>query len=61
MQSVSPLLIGNELIRALETRPEYDENIRLASPAERLMALNHILKHSKTFGGSLKDEEVMKL
>ena len=42
MQSVSPLLIGNELIRALETRPEYDENIRLASPAERLMALNHI-------------------
>lgn len=42
LKSIPPMITGGELRQALAVTPEYDLNIRFASAAERLIALNNI-------------------
>ena len=44
MEQMPKMLMGEELMRALEILPEYDENIRTASDTVRLVALADIYK-----------------
>ena len=42
LKSIPPMITGGELRQALAVIPEYDLNIRFASAAERLIALNNL-------------------
>ena len=42
LKSIPPMITGGELRQALAVTPEYDLNIRFASAAERLIALNNL-------------------
>ena len=42
LSKIPPMLKGEELERAMEILPEYNDNIRYASDAERLVALSDI-------------------
>lgn len=42
IKSIPPMLTGGELRQALAVTPEYDQNIRYDSAAERLIALNNL-------------------
>ena len=52
IKTMPPMLTGGALCQALSVTPEYDPNVRYASAAERLIALNNLYDVYYPFGMS---------